>query len=99
MRPFKMFFGLSLAIMLFFVVAKFFVFAFIAAAVMSIIYAVFRRLKDFITYDRFGEYYIKGYDSNPRVSSNWNNEVEPLFFGNNATTRERHGDVRFVDIS
>ncbi len=98
MRPFKMFFGLSLAIMLFFFIAKFFVFAFIAAAIMSIIYAVFRRLKDFITYDRFGEYYIQGYDSNPRFSNKWNNGVEPLFEGATPNYRPRNESVHFVDI-
>jgi hypothetical protein len=98
MKPFKMFFGLSLAIMLFFFIAKFFVFAFIAAAIMSIIYAVFRRLKDFITYDRFGEYYIKRYDAYPRVNSSWNNEVEPLFDGIAPNYRTRNEMIRFVDI-
>lgn len=99
MRPFKMFFGLSLAIMLFFFVARFFVVAFIAAAVMSIIFAIFRRLKDFITYDSFGEHYIKGYDSNPRLPYQWNNEVEPLFHGSTSNFRNRKEAVRFVNIS
>jgi hypothetical protein len=99
MRPFKMFFGMSLAIMLFFFVAKFFVFAFIAAAIMSVIYAVFRRLKDFITYDRFGEYYVKGYDSNYRLNSNWDQEAEPLFHGSRASKSYREvPDIHFIDI-
>lgn len=93
-----MFFGLSLAIMLFFFVAKFFVVAFLAAAVMSIIYAVFRRLKDFITYDRFGEHYIKGYDSNSRLPYQWDNEIEPLFQESAAYYKGRNEAIRFVDI-
>jgi hypothetical protein len=98
MRPFKMFFGLSLAIMLFFFVAKFFVFAFIAAAIFSIIYAVFRRIKDFITYDRNGEYYIKGYETNPRFSPYRDNSVEPLFYGDHPNQYYNNDDIRFVDI-
>ncbi len=98
MRPFKIFFGLSLAIMLFFFVAKFFVFAFIAASIMSIVFAVFRRLKDFITYDRFGERYIKGYDQHPRFAYQYNNEVEPLFYGSAARQRNGNEAIHFVDI-
>lgn len=98
MRPFKMFFGLSLAIMLFFVVAKFFVLAFFAAAFMSIIYAVFRRLKDFITYDRYGEQYIKNYATQARMERNWEPQVEPLFYGSSVKRQAYREDIHFVDI-
>jgi hypothetical protein len=98
MRPFKMFFGLSLAIMFFLFVAKFFVFAFIAAAGLSIIYAVYRRIKDFITYDRNGEYYIKGYETTPRFSPYHENTMEPLFYGDRPNRYHSNDDIRFVDI-
>jgi len=98
MRPFKMFFGLSLAIMLFFFVARFFVFAFIAATIMSIVYAVFRRLKDFINYDRYGKPYLRRYEARQNIMSNWNNEVEPLFYGSTVTSTRKRSDVHFVDI-
>ena len=99
MRPFKMFFGMAIAIMFFLFVARVVVFAFIAAAFMSIIYAVYRRLKDFITYDRFGEYYLKGYDSNPRLNPNWNNQIEPLFHGSTRKYKTRNTNVRFIDAN
>ena len=79
MRPFRMFFGFAIGIILFLFVARILFFAFIIAAVMSIAYAVFRRIKDFITYDRFGEHYIPAYDNKPGRNINMNNEVEPLF--------------------
>ncbi len=97
MRPFRMFFGLAIGIMLFFFLAKIVVIAFIAAAVMSIIYAVFRRLKDFITYDRYGEYYIPRYNNHPRFNNNWNDEVEPLFHGNFSKRRSPVNNVRFIE--
>ena len=97
MRPFKMFFGLSLAIMLFFVVAKFFVFAFVAAAVMSIIYAVFRRLKDFISYDTYGAPYMNGYQKNHRMQSSWSDQPEPLFYGSQASNRRGQKEVLFFE--
>ena len=98
MRPFKMFFGLSLAIMLFFVVAKFFVFAFIAAAIMSILYAVIRRVKDFITYDSYGQPYFKAHYRRPDLRQHWQQEVEPLFYGSSAGYRGSNEAIRFVDI-
>ena len=98
MRPFKMFFGFALAIMLFFFVAKFFVFAFIAAAIMSIIYAVFRRVKNFITYDRYGDYYIRGYETNTDFSNFRKSQAEPLFYGDRPSRYRSNDDIRFVDI-
>lgn len=99
MRPFKMFFGLSLAIMIFFFVAKFVFFAFIAAAVLSLVYAVFRRLKDFVTYDRFGEPYMKPRYAHPRVTQ-WHNEVEPLFYGSSSKPSFSGGpkNIRFIEL-
>jgi len=93
-----MFFGLSLAIMLFFFVAKFFVFAFIVATIMSIVYAVFRRLKDFINYDRFGKPYLSSYETHQNIRSNWNNEVEPLFYGSPVRSNNNRADIHFVNI-
>ncbi len=99
MRPFKIFFGLSLAFLIFFFVAKFVIFAFIAAIILSVIYAAFRRIKDFITYDRYGAPYMKERGMRPGLASRWENEAEPLFYGSQVSYHS-HGskDVRFIDL-
>ncbi len=96
MRPFRMFFGMSIAVILFFFVAKVVFVAFIAAVIMSILYAVFRRLKDFVTYDRYGEYYIPPYDQRYSLEAP-KADVEPLFFEHNADRRTRINNIRFID--
>jgi len=98
MGPFRMFFGFSLAVMLFFFVAKFFVFAFIAAGVLSIIYAMFRRIKYFITYDRNGEYYFQKYKRNSRYLHSREDQPEPLFYGDRPSQYQNYEDMRFIDI-
>jgi hypothetical protein len=80
MKPFKMFFGIAIAIIVFSFVIRVAFTAFIIAAVMSIVYAIYRRVKDFITYDRFGEYYINGREYQPKMQRQSSQEVEPLFY-------------------
>ncbi len=48
MKPFKLFFALSLGIILFLFFAKIVLIALIAAFVMSVIYGVFRKMKRFV---------------------------------------------------
>lgn len=79
MKPFKMFFGIALGAILLLFVARVAILAFVIAAVMSIVYAVFRRLKDFITYDRFGEHYIPEYKT-ARIRRHKTSGIEPLFY-------------------
>jgi len=100
MRPFKFFFGFTIAVMLFFVVAKFFVAAFIIAAVMSFVFAIFRRLKDFISYDRYGEPYWKRYEHQPRYFNRWEESTEPLFYGSKRKEERYHGldDFQFIQV-
>ena len=78
-----MFFGIAVAVILFSFVIRVAFAAFIIAAVMSIIYAVFRRIKDFVTYDKYGEPYIprRRYQEyhRPQLQRQFN-EVEPLFY-------------------
>ena len=94
MKPFKMFFCLVIATMFFLFVARVVFFAFIVAAVMSIIYAIYRRIKDFVTYDRYREYYIKEYDHS-RMENKWKKKVEPLFYENFANHRPTN-NIRFT---
>ena len=96
MRPFKMFFGLAIGIMLFLFLAKVIFVAFIAAAIMSIVYAIFRRLKDFVTYDRFGDPYMQRYNPAPGLYNNRNNEVEPLFYESIPRRRTAINNVQFI---
>lgn len=97
MKPFRMFFGLAIGIILLFFVARIVIFALIVAAVMSITYAVFRRLKDFITYDRNGEYYMQGHNYNPSYINNSNEEVEPLFVDNTSKRRRTINNIQFIE--
>ncbi len=97
MRPFKMFFGITVGIILFLFVARIVFVAFIVAAVMSVIYAVYRRLRDFITYDRYGEYYIPKYNRR-HLNYSQNNEVEPLFYGSRIPSyRTTIDNVQFIN--
>ncbi len=45
---------------------------------MSIVYAVFRRIKDFISYDRYGQPYHKSYDQRG-MNPYKNHGMEPFF--------------------
>ncbi len=96
MKPFKMFFGMAIGIILLFFVARVIVFAFILAAVMSIGYTVYRRLKDFINYDRFGEKYFPEYHSNSRLNSGWRKPVEPLFYSKTPESSTRNNHIRYI---
>lgn len=97
MRPFKMFFGIAVAVIVFSFVIRVAFAAFVIAAIMSIIYAVFRRLKDFVTYDRYGEPYIARREYHrPQLQRQWN-EVEPLFYDNQPQHRQPIKETRFIE--
>ncbi len=65
------------------------------AAAMSIIYAVYRRLRDFVTYDRFGNNYMTRH-ARPRRSHNWQNGVEPLFVESISQISRPTNNVRII---
>ena len=90
-----MFFGLAIGIILFLFLARIVFIAFIAAGIMSLVYAVFRRLKDFITYDSYGEPYIKRYE-HPNLKNHWNNEVEPLFPDSIPARHSSMKEIQFI---
>jgi len=97
MKPFKMFFGISVGVILLLFAIRVAFVAFIAAAIMSIFYAIYRRIKDFVTYDRYGEYYIKGYN-NSNIKSYWNNGVEPLFYESISSRFRPNYETHFVKV-
>ena len=91
-----MFFGISVGLIIFFFIARVAIFAFIIAGIMSIAYAIYRRLKDFITYDRYGEYYIPKYryaDTKYELNSG----VEPLFHETHMRQRRPVKNIQFID--
>ena len=93
-----MFFGIAVAIILFSFVIRVAFAAFVIAVVMSIIYAVYRRLKDFITYDRYGNYYIpKREYHQPQLERQWHNEVEPLFYDRQPQRQKMSNETRFIE--
>lgn len=97
MRPFKMFFGIAIAVILFSFFIRIAFVAFVAATIMSIVYAIFRRVKDFITYDSYGEPYIKAYRHHPALNYNRHNEVEPLFHESIPSRRRAMNKVQFIE--
>ena len=92
-----MFFGIAIAIIVFGFVIRVAFAAFIIAAVMSIIYAIYRRVKDFVTYDRYGKPYIKERQYQPRVQGQAYHEVEPLFY-EQAQHQSMKTKAQFVEI-
>ena len=96
MKPFKMFFGISVGLIIFFFMARVAIFAFIIAGIMSIVYAIYRRMKDFITYDRYGEYYIPEYRY-AETKHELNNGVEPLFHETSMSQRRPVKNIQFID--
>jgi len=65
---------------------------------MSIVYAIYRRIKDFITYNRYGEYYIKGYN-NANKKNYWRNGIEPLFQEGISSRFSSNYETLFVKVS
>jgi len=98
MKPFKMFFALAIGIIIFSFLARVVFMAFIAAAIMSIMYATYRRIKDFVTYDQYGEYYMKGYDRSHMRNEWGNGVVEPLFQESNSRGFKQNHNTHFVKI-
>jgi hypothetical protein len=92
-----MFFGIAIAIIVFGFVIRVAFSAFIIAAVMSIIYAIYRRVKDFITYDRYGEYYIQKQEYRPKMQGQTYQEVEPLFY-EQAQRQTMKSKAQFVEV-
>jgi|AntRauTorckE5430_2_1112549.scaffolds.fasta_scaffold16040_3 hypothetical protein len=97
MRPFKMFFGIAIAIIVFGFVIRVAFSAFIIAAVMSIIYAIYRRVKDFITYDKYGEHYIPKQDYQPKMQRQAYQDIEPLFH-ETSQRQTMKSKAQFVEI-
>ena len=82
MRPFKFFFAFSLGILIFLFFARFLIFAAIAAAVLSFIFFVFRKIRYFfhgMTWEESGYYYHNKYQERSALPEVRYDE-EPLFY-------------------
>ena len=96
MRPFKFFFGISVALILFFFLARVVLVALFFAAVMSLIFFVLRGIKNFFQYMSWEDYRYRyqDYDRfNPKGLSKWDREsglmLEDLDRSYDYRTRER----------
>lgn len=82
MRPFKFFFAFSLGILIFLFFARFLILAAIAAAVLSFVFFVFRKIRYFfqdMTWEERGHYYHHHY-RRPSALPEVRYEEEPLFY-------------------
>lgn len=79
MRNFRMFFGIAVGVILLLFVARIAIVAFIVAAILSLVYAVYRRIRDFITYDRYGQPYHRGGFRHARMDSFRNHGMESFY--------------------
>ena len=93
-RPFKFFFGLSIAIMLFFFLARVFVAAMFMAIGLSLAFFVLRKIKNFFKYMAWEDERDYSYESPFRKNiSHWEREEEPLF-----EQRERRYAERIIIV-
>ena len=95
-RPFKMFFGIAIGIMVLLFVARIALVAFIAAAIMTAVYAVFRKLRDFSPYGRQDEAYYTRRHNGMGMGNYHSKGVEPLFHDYPAG-RMPSNDTRYVE--
>jgi len=83
-HPFKFFFGLSVGLILFFFLARVFVTALFLAAAMSLVFFVFRKIKNFFKYMTWEEDYKYQDDyrneyRNLKEFKFWEFQDEPFF--------------------
>lgn len=100
MRPFKFFFAFSLGILIFLFFARFLILAAIGAAVLSLIYFVFRKIRYFFGGMDWEE--RSRYDYGPRYQHRGglpevHYEEEPLFYQRERQP-ERLGHFREIEI-
>ena len=80
MRPFKFFFAISVGMILFFFLARVLIMAFIIAAIMSVLFFVFRKIRNFFRHLAWEEYDDDYYETrrDRHGRREWS-YVEPLF--------------------
>lgn len=96
MRPFKLFFGLSLGFILLIFFARFFFMAFIVAAILSGLFFVFRRIKYFM-YQTDRAYNYENRWDDQRALPEWKEDEIP-FFDINEQRQERVNNFRSIKI-
>lgn len=82
MKPFRFFFGLSLAVILFSFFARFIILAMMAAAIMSIVFHIGRKVKNFFQNLQWenDDYYRGEFRNEYEVSPHFAKRGEELFY-------------------
>lgn len=100
MKPFRFFFGVSLAIILFFFLARFVILALIFAAVLSVVFHLSRKLTNFFRNlsweenDRYRGDFRNQYQFSPRYSR----ASEELFYNRPKKSVEFLEDYRSIKV-
>ena len=100
-QPFKYFFGVAIAVMVFFFLARVFFAAFIFAAIASSIYFIFRSIGNFFRRMSWqdGEYDFRGEYAINNNHTNWReNEAEPLFETGNRNFQNFNRQERVIRV-
>lgn len=100
MKPFRFFFGVSLALILFFFLARFVIWAMIAAAIMSIVFHLSRKVMNFFRNlsweenDHYRGAFRNQYEFSPRYSRT----SEELFYNSPKKKAEFFEDYRTITV-
>lgn len=89
--PFKFFFAFSIGVIVFFFLARVFVAALVMAAVLSLVFFVFRKIKNFFKYMTWEDRYDR-YQRSYQYQRNlpyWEREEDTLFDLRETRRRER----------
>lgn len=96
-RPFKMFFGIAIGVMIFFFIARVALVALVFAAVATAVYAAFRGLKRFAAYNEYEGNHRARQRRGPEMNRN-RRGVEPLFHDYTpASERSYNDNTRYVE--
>lgn len=100
MRPFRFFFGVSMAIILFFFFARLVLWALIAAAVMSVVFHVSRKVKNFFRNLRWedDDYYHRDFRNQYEVSPRFLKRNEDLFHSFPKRSADFLTDYRSISV-
>ena len=101
MRPFRFFFGVSLAVIMFFFLARFVVIALMAAAVLSVIFHVSRKIKNFFLNLSWEEddHYISDFRRQYQISPRYSKVNEDMYYDYPSKKAEFLADYRSIRIN
>jgi hypothetical protein len=101
MRPFRFFFGLAIAVILLFFLVRILFVAFIAAAVLSILYMIIKKIVTFISQEDYPSFNRGPANRSPfyhrKREFEVENDVEPLFHDSYNRSGESLRKIRLVE--